>query len=1475
MLFTRHDLWRIFRIVAVVTAVVLTLSPTSHRAVYAASFNPEINYQGKLADNTGAAVDDDGYNMRFRLYDVATSGSPLWTEVWCYSPDSGSTCNGTGTDQRVDVINGLFSVLLGDVTSLSAVDFNDELWLEVSIGATGTSPTWEDLSPRKKLASVPAAFQADQLDGVDSLQFLRSDEADTMNASSSSTLLTVDQDGSGDILNVIGGSTEYFTVLSSGNVGINNDTPGNQLSVGGDIGITTDSADLRFYQGSNYVGFQASSSLSGNQIWTLPTQDATTAGQALTSDAAGNLSWVTINSGASDYLSLSDTPATFTASAIPFTDTGGTALLHSSALTFTDTNDVLTVGTTRLHTYGTGNLFFGEGAGNFTLSGANYNIAIGLEAGDALTTGDNNVLIGRAAGGALTTGSSNTVIGYQAGLLLEDGTNNAFIGVSAGRNVTTGHYNVAIGTEAGRYATNGNHNTFIGYKAGRETSSGGVNGDDNTFIGAWAGTANTEGRFNTFIGKNAGSAILTDSSVTAIGYYAGSTASSTSSYSTFIGSGAMRYGTGGTYNTIIGNDAGNYTDAGENTFIGAGAGFGVTGLSTGDQNVFIGRNAGQLYETAQDNVFIGYAAGQNNADGDQNLFLGYQAGNTATGSSNIFLGYQAGYSEGGSNKLYIANSNTSNPLIYGEFDNELVIVNGNLRIQDSSNEIWFGHTSNLNHQAAIGYQRLANDGELYFKTTTNTNDPIERMRITDTGEVGIGTSTPATLLDVYGDISVGGSNNELRFYEGGNYIGFEAPALSADQIWVLPNADATTSGQVLTSDGAGNLSWTTPSGGGASSYTGLSDTPGTFTASAIPFANTGATALLHSTGLTFTDTNDILYVGSTAIWDDGGQGIYIGENAGNTSAGSGNVMIGSESGLQLSAGANNTTLGFETGTALGSGSNNVLLGYGTGSTLVSGNNNILIGYDIEAGATSSSNQLIIGDFLYGDLSSMQFSVGTSTLSHTLAVAGSFDVNSGAINYATTTNITSIERLNLGNIEFEENAGLVSWFDLSVTSAAATGTVMGYVAQIDSNELLKLYSEADGSGGVDTTRVVIGSASSAVLGSSNIPDGSLIIAGGALCVDDGSADNCDDSALTSGQIYAESTSVTAIDLAENFPTKDPSLEAAELVMLDPDNPVYVKTYDPADPKARLLGVVSTKPGVLLGGFGSERFQEDRKVPVALAGRVPIKVKLSETGPVEVGDRLTMSSVPGVATKAGAFSQTVGIALEPIEEGAGGIQEILVFVNLQNGGSEGAGGIAGLNDQLRAFGVQIGQEITRIARLIVGKLTVGTPQNPTGITIYDMNTRQPYCIKILNGQHVATPGACEEVDTTNFFLNTGGVESASSTDDGDIPTAASSTDSGSDGSDESSSGSSNPPIGTPSSTNDGMGSAPTSTDSGGEAASTTTTSGAPTPTTTNSGAGSAPTTTDSGSTPPTSDPVPDPDSVAPPVVTPTSTPTTTNA
>jgi hypothetical protein len=59
--------------------------------------------------------------------------------------------------------------------------------------------------------------------------------------------------------------------------------------------------------------------------------------------------------------------------------------------------------------------------------------------------------------------------------------------------------------------------------------------------------------------------------------------------------------------------------------------------------------------------------------------VGRRAGqDNGSGVGNVFLGYSAGETETGSNRLYIENSSSTSPLVYGEFDNDWLKINGNL-----------------------------------------------------------------------------------------------------------------------------------------------------------------------------------------------------------------------------------------------------------------------------------------------------------------------------------------------------------------------------------------------------------------------------------------------------------------------------------------------------------------------------------------------------------------------------------------------------------------------------------------------------------------------------------------------------------------------------------------------------------------------------------------------------------------------------
>lgn len=200
---------------------------------------------------------------------------------------------------------------------------------------------------------------------------------------------------------------------------------------------------------------------------------------------------------------------------------------------------------------------------------------------------------------------------------------NMFVG--AANSVSFGaYYATMVGVGAGAANTSANYSTFIGYQAGGSTTSG----SDCTFIGASAGAANTTQSENTFIGARAGQ------SCTASG------------------------------NTFIGAVAGGAVTSGANLLlIGAGAGASITSASS---VVALGTYAG-LYATGSNSVFVGARAGLN-----------------MTGSGGVFIGAGAGENETASDRLYIANSNTTTPLIYGEFNNSLLRVHGNLYARKTS-----------------------------------------------------------------------------------------------------------------------------------------------------------------------------------------------------------------------------------------------------------------------------------------------------------------------------------------------------------------------------------------------------------------------------------------------------------------------------------------------------------------------------------------------------------------------------------------------------------------------------------------------------------------------------------------------------------------------------------------------------------------------------------------------------------------------
>ncbi len=122
-----------------ITQRVLARSATAPAGTAETSFTT-INYQGRLADSSGASISGT-VTMDFALHDASTGGNLLW---------------GPESHDNVPVSNGLFNVQLGSQIpgGISAhILANGGMWLEVTVEG-------DTLSPREKLAAVPYAIMA-------------------------------------------------------------------------------------------------------------------------------------------------------------------------------------------------------------------------------------------------------------------------------------------------------------------------------------------------------------------------------------------------------------------------------------------------------------------------------------------------------------------------------------------------------------------------------------------------------------------------------------------------------------------------------------------------------------------------------------------------------------------------------------------------------------------------------------------------------------------------------------------------------------------------------------------------------------------------------------------------------------------------------------------------------------------------------------------------------------------------------------------------------------------------------------------------------------------------------------------------------------------------------------------------------------------------------------------------------------------
>ena len=282
------------------------------------------------------------------------------------------------------------------------------------------------------------------------------------------------------------------------------------------VGLNDKKGEIRLTDGKNvneakYLSIAAPDTITSDTTLTFP-NGAGTAGQILSTDGSGNLSWVNdsagnpagtngqvqtndggtfgaISEGTANQVLTSNgagSAPTFQAAPSPSTvDVDGSNIFISDdpAPNRTTAINNTSVGVNALAsiTNAAENVAIGNSAlESKSTSGSGACIAIGFNALEVNTSGGSNTAVGRRCMNQNITGNNNTAMGDQA-LYRNNANDNTAIGHDAMRNNVSGQQNTIVGNNAGVDLT-GNSNTAIGSSAGSSLTSG----QNNTLLGASA-----------------------------------------------------------------------------------------------------------------------------------------------------------------------------------------------------------------------------------------------------------------------------------------------------------------------------------------------------------------------------------------------------------------------------------------------------------------------------------------------------------------------------------------------------------------------------------------------------------------------------------------------------------------------------------------------------------------------------------------------------------------------------------------------------------------------------------------------------------------------------------------------------------------------------------------------------------------------------------------------------------------------------
>lgn len=158
--------------------------------------------------------------------------------------------------------------------------------------------------------------------------------------------------------------------------------------------------------------------------------------------------------------------------------------------------------------------------------------------------------------------------------------------------------------------------------------------------------------------------------------------------------------------------------------------------------------------------------------------------------------------------------------------------------------------------------------------------------------------------------------------------------------------------------------------------------------------------------------------------------------------------------------------------------------YGNGLTSMTygtGNGDGKVGIGTTTPYTSLS---VVGST--GIVANKYFATSTTATS---TFAGGFIAGNNAIVENVSSGTTTISNLNIGNLNFDTNAGIVTALDLPITSSAGSGTVESYTFNVMGSSTLTLYGQANGSGFVKNNTLGVGISTTSPYATLSVQSGS--------------------------------------------------------------------------------------------------------------------------------------------------------------------------------------------------------------------------------------------------------------------------------------------------------------------------------------------------------------------------------------------------